>query len=64
MIVDRPARTSSVPDMMESTEVMHEARKIFCLDLFSMFNKTGSCSNLYFCLVMKITSYKNKGFAY
>ena len=50
--------------MMESTEVMHEARKIFCLDLFSMFNKTGSCSNLYFCLVMKITSYKNKGFAY
>ena len=34
---------------------MHEARQKFCLDLFSMFHKTGSCSTLYFCLVMQIT---------
>ena len=34
---------------------MHEARQEFCLDLFSMFHKIGSCSTLYFCLVMQIT---------
>ena len=34
---------------------MHEARQNFCLDLFSMCHKIGSCSTLYFCLVMQIT---------
>ena len=33
---------------------MHETRQKFCLDLFSMFHKIGSCSTLYFCLVMQI----------
>ena len=27
-----------------------------------MFRKTGSCSTLYFCLVVQITSYENKEF--
>ena len=45
-----------------STEVMYEAKQTFCLDLFSMFHKTGSCSTLYICLVMQITSYENKAF--
>ena len=45
-----------------NSEVMHEARQTFCHDLFSMFHKTGSCSTLYFCLVMQITSYEDKVF--
>ena len=40
-----------------------EAKQTFCLDLLFMFHKTGSCSTLYFCLVMQITSYKNKALA-
>ena len=39
-----------------------EAKQTFCLDLFSMFHKTGSYSTLYFCLIMQITSYENKVF--
>ena len=41
---------------------MHEARQTFCLDIFSMFHRSGSCSTLSFFLVMQITSYENKGF--
>ena len=35
--------------------MMHAARQKFCFDLFSMFQKIGSCSTLYLCLVMQIT---------
>ena len=43
--------------------MMHEARQTFCLDIFSMFHRSGSCSTLSFSLVMQIiTSYENKGF--
>ena len=67
MIVDQPARIqfriSQCLIWWTSTEYMHEARQTFCLDLFSMFHKTRSCSTLYICLIMQITSYENKGFA-
>ena len=46
-----------------STEVMHKGRQTFCLDLFSIFHKTASCSTLYFYLIMQMTSYEKKGFA-
>ena len=43
-------------------EGMHEDRQTFCLDLFSMFHKTGSCSTLYFFVSLcKLLHMKTKG---
>ena len=45
-----------------NSEVMHEFRQTFCLDSFSMFDKTGSRELFNFVVlsVMRITSYMKR----
>ena len=48
------------------TEVMYKDGQTFCLDLFIfLLHKIGSCSTLYFCVVMQLPeSCENKRFMY
>ena len=44
-----------------NSEVMHEVRQTFCLDLFSMFDKTGSRELFNFVVLSRyVNSYMNR----
>ena len=40
-----------------NSEVMHEVRQAFCLDLFSMFDKTGSRELFNFVVLSRYANY-------
>ena len=40
-----------------NSEVMHEVRQTFCLDLFSMFDKTGSRELFNFVVLSRYANY-------